>query len=159
MFVFNDNSRDIKSFDDSACLHVMLLRWFHLFWVIAKLPKVANEVISKSLHAEQLQVLEDFEENYIVWFIITLLAYCKCTLYITWWICTSHGGYVHHMVDMYITWWICTSSHGGYVHHMVDMYITWWICTISSKEIFIDCSLTIFKELVPPLMYVINYNL
>ena len=59
-------------------------------------------------------------------------------MYITWWICTSHGGYVHHMVDMYITWWICT-SHGGCVHHMVDVYITWWICTIASKEIFIDC--------------------
>ena len=91
-------------------------------------------------------------------------------MYITWWICTSHGGYVRHMVDMYVTWWMCT-SHGGYVHHMVDvyitwwictshvMYITWWLCTIASNEIFIDYSLTTLKELVPPLKYVINYDL
>ena len=31
MLGFSDDSREIKSFDDSACLHVMLLRWFNLF--------------------------------------------------------------------------------------------------------------------------------
>ena len=31
MFVFNDDSREIKAFVDIASLHARLLRWFHLF--------------------------------------------------------------------------------------------------------------------------------